>query len=125
MSTNSTITLKNRDGKFETIYSHWDGYISGVGATLKKSYNTPEKVQALVNLGGLSVLDDSIECPEGHTFDNCIEGHTVFYGRDRGETGMEKEISDSFKSCQKEEFNYIFKDGEWFVSDHGKKLVKF
>ena len=41
------------------IYCHWDGYPSGVGATLLKHFDTYEKVLNLISLGYLSTLLDN------------------------------------------------------------------
>ena len=30
--------------EYTAIYCHWDGYVSGVGLTLRDHYNTDEKV---------------------------------------------------------------------------------
>lgn len=67
------------------IYCHWDGYPSHNGKLLLENYNTPEKVDALINMGSISILDKSMEAPEGHTFDTPVDGYTIFYHRDRGE----------------------------------------
>ena len=117
MSTRSTITLKNKEGKFETVYCHFDGYIeSGVGEMLIKFYPTEDKLKKLLELGDLSILAQSIECPDGHSYGNRVHGYTVAYGRDRGETGTTKTINHSFRSCEKEVYNYLFQDGKWFVN---------
>lgn len=99
MSTRSTISKIEPDGSITTIYCHFDGYIEGVGTTLKVHYETPEKVNKLLELGALSVLGDTLkEC--------------VAYHRDRGEELIRYHnylISD----IPFEEYNYIFKDGRW------------
>ena len=41
------------------VYCHSDGYLSGVGATLLKHFDTYEKVLNLVSLGDLSALCNS------------------------------------------------------------------
>ncbi len=115
MSTNATVTIKNKKG-YETIYTHWDGYLKNNGSILLKHYKTAKKVQALIDLGYVSVLRESILCPEGHSFDNPAADCTVFYGRDRGEDEvLADEIQETFEECRKEEFNYLFEDGKWFV----------
>lgn len=120
MSTRSLITA-NIDNKFLTIYCHFDGYPEGVGKTLSENYTTTEKITALMALGDLSVLADSTDKPEGHTFENKIKGFCVAYGRDRGEKGTEaKETSDlaeSVKLDYGQEYHYFWNGTSWLYSD--------
>lgn len=60
------------DNKVKYIYCHFDGYLEGVGRILAKNYNTPFKVNALLELGDISELR---ETPE-----TCVAYH-----RDKGE----------------------------------------
>ena len=83
MSTRSSIAIKNPDGTITGIYCHFDGYPEGVGNKLVKFYDTKAKVNAMLALGDISVLGDTIECPDGHSFQSPAKGHTIFYGRDR------------------------------------------
>jgi len=125
MSTNSTIAVKTNN-KVKIIYCHWDGYIEGVGKTLLNHYHTQEKIESLVNLGDLSVLDISIACPSGHTFENRIKGYSLFYGRDRGETDIGADKHDDHKSALRwgnkgaQQYNYYWDGEKWLVN--GKLL---
>lgn len=120
MATRSTISLRLEDDSVKTIYCHSDGYTDEVGARLKEFYNTKEKVEALLELGDLSSLGSKLnpdsELP--HSFDDRQKGVTVAYGRDRGEKGTTATIYESFDHAQKEEYNYLFIDGQWFVSEN-------
>ena len=51
MATRSTISIENLDGSINTVYSHWDGYISNNGVILQKYYNDREKVAKLIEIG--------------------------------------------------------------------------
>ena len=119
MATRSTISLLLPTGQIKTIYAHWDGYLSHNGKILLEHYTTREKIEALLDLGALSVLAESIEKPKGHSFDKAVSGYTVFYGRDRGEDGVEARIYTTFEDSPFEEYNYLFKDDVWYV-DRGK-----
>ena len=44
MSTRSFIGIQNLDGTVTGIYCHHDGYLAGVGATLKAHYTTVRQV---------------------------------------------------------------------------------
>ncbi len=105
MATRSTIALEYADGSIKQIYCHWDGYISGVGATLFEHYDTPEKVNELLSQGDASSIDKTInEC--------------TFYARDRGETGVEAANYQSYdhfiRSAGFQAYDYIMRDGVWY-----------
>jgi hypothetical protein len=124
MATNSRIGMEFRkeDGSLgiKSIYCHFDGYLQGVGNTLKNFYNTSEKVAALIDLGDISYLSESIECPKGHSFNTPIDGYTVSYHRDRGEKfcqGLHGSREDYFRRSY-EQYVYLFtEDGTLFISD--------
>lgn len=118
MSTNCYITVKVKDDLYKTVYCHWDGYPSYTGKMLLNYYNSKEKALAIIELGDLSFLDKSIECPLGHSFDRPIKGYSVFYGRDGGETDVKPEIDFNCPKY-KSEYHYVW-DGKWFCN--GKEL---
>ena len=124
MGTRSSITVKI-ENKYYSIYCHWNGYLSYNGEKLLEYYNSQEKAESLVSLGYLSVLDDSNIKPKGHSFDNKIEGYCVYYGRDRGETGVDPVIENTYDEIMnknKQEYNYLYENGNWYVG--GKLLTK-
>ena len=105
MSTRSRIAIENQDGTVQSIYCHFDGYISGVGKTLFNHYDR-EKLEKLIELGDISSLDESTE-------------DTVAYHRDRGEDFYQKEHKsvDDFFNSDFEEYGYCFtKEGKWLVA---------
>lgn len=123
MSTNSTITVRTSSNERKSIYCHWDGYLSHNGRILLKHYNTLAKAKALVELGFLSVLGENIVQPKGkeHTFENPYDNVNIYYGRDRGDNDVECQTLKNSESINKQEYNYLFKDGKWFVN--GKVLT--
>jgi hypothetical protein len=130
MGTRSAIGVMHGD-KVKAVYCHWDGYLAHNGKILQEHYNSA-KANHLVALGGMSSLRKNIEIPEGveHSFDKPQDDITVFYGRDRGETGNEfqvcftdTELFEKFDWC---EYFYVMKDGVWYVSegtDSGWKVL--
>ena len=72
MSTRSRIAIEKQDGTVESIYCHFDGYLSHNGEILQEHYSTKEKMEKLIELGDISQLKDTPET-------------TVAYHRDRGE----------------------------------------
>jgi len=126
----ATIAVEHEDGQITCVYCHHDGYYEGVGKTLLNHYNTLEQVEALIALGNIFVLDTSIDCPAGHSFNSRIDRYTVFYGRDRGEENQHGKLYDggfdeyveAFGECG-EDYSYLFRDGQWEVFDHGKHQI--
>ena len=125
MSTRSRIALALPNGRYSSIYCHWDGYPGGVGAKLASYYGTTELATALVALGDVSSLRQRLAPPEGisHTFDNPHCCTTQAYGRDRGDKGTGALRSANFTAllaaanlCDAE-YLYVFQDDRWrFVS---------
>jgi hypothetical protein len=56
MSTRSRIGILNDDRSVTSIYCHFDGYPSGVGAILVAHYHDTVKVRELISLGDISSL---------------------------------------------------------------------
>lgn len=118
MSTNSIIAKQNKDGSIKAVYCHWDGYLSHNGAILLANYTTEEDVDNLLANGNLSVLAEKCTKPEGHSYENPVDGYCIYYGRDRGETNQNPKdfvnLSEWNMSNWGQEYEYLFKDGEWF-----------
>jgi len=122
MATRSRIGMEMPNGEVRSIYCHWDGYPEGVGATLKQHYTDPAKVEALVELGDISILGENV-APRGgqersrHSFQNPVEGVTIAYHRDRGEEFRAPRVNasvESFSRSDIEEYGYVFtQSGEW------------
>ena len=129
MGTRSRIGVMHGD-KVKSIYCHWDGYLEGVGATLLKHYES-SKANNLVALGDMSSLQ--AEIGEKHAFSKHdvpnieVRVHNdewcTFYGRDRGEKGVEFKVAQTFDEflgqCYNSgaEYYYIMRDGTWYCGD--------
>ena len=123
MSTRSAIGVMHGDN-CKAIYCHSDGYLSYNGKVLLANYDSA-KANQLVAMGDMSVLGKEIGVKIN--FDNRMEyeGDNIakqcrFYGRDRGETGIEFKTffndQELFEGIDAEYF-YVMKDGVWFVSE--------
>ncbi len=126
MATRSRIAIEKEDGTVESIYCHWDGYPENNGEILVNYYTDEKKVQSLIDLGDISILAPNVEADPHtrHTFNDPVDGVVVAYGRDRGETGVEKKSHGSvndFFDGDIEEYGYIFiRAGEWLVKSSGR-----
>jgi hypothetical protein len=140
MGTRSTIALEFADGTIGQVYCHWDGYLSNNGEILLASYTDPFKVRELIDFGDLSSL--GAEIGEKHPFDNpgrfgdaeyqaykAQYGNMCkFYGRDRGEEGVEaryfKDFADYAENHECQGYEYILRtDGNWYVNLNGNNFV--
>ena len=131
MGTRSRIAVMHGDN-CKSVYCHWDGYLEYNGSILQKHYDSA-KANNLVALGDLSSLKPEIG--EAHPFgyhgtDMSSEDYEkkfgnmcTFYGRDRGETGVEFQTDATFEAflgrvdnCGAEWY-YIMRDGVWYVGN--------
>lgn len=116
MGTRSRIGVFHGDN-VKSVYCHWDGYLDHNGRILLNHYDSA-KANQLVALGDLSVLHANIG--EKHDFNERYEEGCTFYGRDRGETGVEWVTHGDFQSFLEHcdncgaEYYYIMKDGVWY-----------
>jgi hypothetical protein len=132
MGTRSRIGVMHGD-KVKSIYCHWDGYLEHNGAILQEHYDS-SKANHLVALGDLSSLRANIgekhafsqfELPadEVEAFKALTEDMCTFYGRDRGEKGVEFKVAQTFAEFLDQcdncgaEYYYIMKDGTWYCGD--------
>jgi len=122
MATRSTISVELENHNIRTVYCHWDGYPSHNGRLLFKHYNSQELAELVTSLGDISSLAAEFHAPEGHTFDTPIPGYTVLYGRDRHEPDCDarvyRDFADYLQNSQQEEYNYIWRDGQWLLDDN-------
>jgi len=81
MSTRSFIGKLLPDGKIKSVYCHWDGKPSHNGKILKEHYTDETKIDTLLDLGSLEVLDKEIGNKLGKF--TARDGQCIFYGRDK------------------------------------------
>ena len=125
MSTRSFICKSLPNNTIVGVYCHYDGYPSGVGATLTTHYATDERVTALLNLGSISQLHPQLvpDLGDTHTFDNPAKNVTVAYHRDRGEamsTTTFPSLDVMVENVAHQlgvEFVYIWDSNEWVTMD--------
>ena len=62
MSTRCAIAIKRDPNHYDAIFCHFDGYPNGgVGDTLIQNYTDPDIANALISLGNIESLENSIE----------------------------------------------------------------
>ena len=112
MSTRSNIAIQKPNGTILSIYVHSDGYPDGVGQGLIDNYKTYISAEKLFRYGDASYL--------GSTLKECS-----FYHRDWQRELDKAHVHKNFESFKKFysgdvfiEFVYLFKDGQWLVSDN-------
>jgi hypothetical protein len=124
MATRARIGIELADGTVRSSYHHWDGYPAGLGYNLVENWNDRDKLMQAIELGDASHWGDRVG--EKCDFDNrdtIPEGQNVYYGRDRGETGVKpvdfKDV-DTFLNeydVAGEEYAYVLtRDGLWVLN---------
>ena len=124
MATRSNIAYKTPEGKIRASYCHYDGYPAHNGEMLRRYYTDADQVKMLVDLGSMSILAPKVNpTTTTHSFETPEEDVTIFYGRDRGETGVEFREYDDFAEYvdNGEEYMYFFDGNDWLVNDHQEK----
>jgi hypothetical protein len=95
MATRSNIGIRETDGTVKTIYSHWDGYPQHVGRILLAHYRDEDSVRALIDLGDISELHETLDT-------------VVAYHRDRGEEKATLIVHEPGKFQRGEAYAYVF-----------------
>ena len=109
MATSAQICIKLKNGKLKGVRCNYDGYLKHTGKILLENYNTSTLITKLISLGDISVLEPKMNKPAGHTFSNPIPGHTIFYGRDRGEKNTSAKTYDTIKEIfDYENVDYVY-----------------
>lgn len=119
MATRSTIAMVLPNGTIQSVYCHWDGYLEGVGQTLAENYNKKKTTQLLAT-GDVSSLGDFVG--HKHDFNRASKvKSTTFYGRDRGDTGIESRnhasVQEWLKFREYVEFFYLLQGKDWYYCD--------
>ena len=105
MSTRSTISVVQKDNSVKSVYCHFDGYISnGVGEWLKSYFNTDKLANKVISEGDISSI-------HGESVDS-------YYSKRGDAIAFEyfSTVESFLKNKDKQEFNYLFIDGEWQVA---------
>ena len=135
MGTRSRIGVMHGD-VCKSVYCQWDGYLEHNGRILQEHYDS-SKANWLVAMGDISSLGKLVGekhpfSPHSSAEDKIAHeaaedaGWTTFYGRDRGETGVEFATDLTFDSFLNRvddcgaEYYYIMQDGVWYTGCPGK-----
>tara|TARA_B100001250_G_C19185548_1_gene522872 strand:- start:40 stop:477 length:438 start_codon:yes stop_codon:yes gene_type:complete len=113
MATRSRIALQLNEDAFLSVYHHWDGYPQWLGVTLKKKFNTREKVAEAIDGGDISCIasDNTWDLNEK------VDEHILYYN-DRGdntEPRLDLNFDDFCSNATAgEEYLYVFTlDHQW------------
>ena len=125
------IIAKLDDNGVQAIYSHSDNYLEHTGKILDQHYQDKDKVDELLSLGDVSIVDENI----GVKIDfndyklRAANKQCLFYNRDRGESNKEATtlkdesalLEFAFESCDAEVV-YMYAYGAWYVYDNSNKI---
>jgi hypothetical protein len=113
MATRSYIGVRNLDSTVDYIYCHFDGYPEYNGKILTEHYSNINRVNELLNLGDLSVLGKFIG--EKNDFNDRVRDTCLAYGRDRGESNVDKKNDDYDKLITDQSVDYVYVfDGDYW-----------
>lgn len=128
--TRSQLGYIDKSGNIVSTYVHWDGYPDWVGKIAKNHYGSGKikKLLAIDKGVGISSLNKKMDGAKDHTFQKPAKDQTVFYGRDRGETGGKfmkgkfDKVSSYIKNAGNKagaEYVYLYneKDKKWYYAD--------
>ena len=127
MGTRSRIGVMHGD-KLKSVYCHWDGYLEHNGRILQDHYDSA-KANHLVSLGDVSSLRPEIGVVHPFStwdtdmspaeYEAQFANMTTFYGRDRGESGVDFTVDQSYDEFLSKDYDYeyyyIMNDGVWYV----------
>lgn len=79
---------------YRTIAGLCDGYLEYTGAILLEHYNTPEKVDKLLDLGDIHYLGKELDWPAGTTLAEKLDSKngTIAFARDHGDTAVSADM---------------------------------
>jgi hypothetical protein len=141
MSTRSLIAIESNN-ETKSVYAHWDGYLENNGVILQENYTTQTEVEALIELGDISSLQETVGTKHPFSlfdhikdaptlekkqameddFNNQYANMTTYYSRDRDEKGVEPQTfatpteAVNANLTANIEFAYLFSDNEWHVA---------
>jgi hypothetical protein len=105
MSTRANIGYKIKSGrnkgKFIFIYSHFDGYLKGLGKTLVHDYNSEELARQLIHEG------------------DCIYPGTCYVQKNKDYNILKPKKVDNIKDTFQQEYSYIWDENKWIYSSNG------
>lgn len=128
MSIRSRIAIKRDDGTYKSIYCHSSGNLSHNGVILNNNYQDPTKVNLLMSLGDISILERHVfpDTTKQHDFNNPQCDVTIAYHRDRGEElnfKTHNNLEDLIRCSTDLEHLYLFENNEWKYADTMRKDI--
>lgn len=113
MGTQAFIGYRDEMGMIRAAHVAYDGYTTGVGATLQEFYRDAQKIETLVNMGSLRGLKSTLAAVEVYP-DGALN---MLVCSDVEEYRTEYRCS-SFAS-----YAYLWDGEQWLVSDYGSAFI--
>lgn len=115
MATNSYIGKQLPDGSIKSVYCHWDGKPSHNGKILKEHYTDESKIDTLLDMGSMEVLDKEIGVKL--TKHQARDGQCIFYGRDHDKDNKGPVVYENLETWLNKrpgiEWYYLWDGNEW------------
>ena len=132
MATRARIAIQLSNGKFISSYHHYDGYPAGLGYNLIRNYDDDGKTLEAIKMGDASYWKRNIH-PSNveHSFDSPEDDVSVFYNRDRGESGSGpfefnslEELLEGYNMAG-EEYLYVRQNSQWGMKSRYDDCVAY
>lgn len=121
MPTGCAIGLKGRTGTVMAIRCHFEGYPSGVGRCLYRSYAIEERVRALIELGEIFSIGSYLskdELPQDANPDDFVNAYSSDQNNDISHIVVypnKKRYTESALDELNADYLYLFEDGRWMI----------
>ncbi|MDB5595307.1 MAG: hypothetical protein JWM36_2268 [Hyphomicrobiales bacterium] len=116
MATPARIIVHCSDAKWRNIYLHFDGHLCAAGAKLHHHYSTQRAAEALVAMGGLSSLAQTLASSE-------------FFNRDLGrklEILTRVTLDQAWADDEHDvAYTYLWHDGAWHGNESCEPMLRF
>ncbi len=107
MSTRSRVAIETA-GKIKSTYVHFDGYVTGVGGTLLRHYNSHKGAASVAALGCASSLYATLQETVDNTTDHDKDVEAVW------STDLAAYLKTADNTWA--EYAYLWTDGRWLVA---------
>ena len=118
MATHAQIGLLRPDGTIKSIFVWYNGYPGFTGRILKDDYKDENKINQLLDLGALLVLGRTTKLnSKGANHPDAEDLECEFCVPMKNAEGADIFESEEDFLDDRIDYNYLFKDGEWLVSE--------
>jgi hypothetical protein len=114
MGTHAVIAVQYNE-TINAVYCHWDGYFEHVGNILQEHYKTEDKIDQLIQNGGMSSLGETIEkCGFYNETGYDVDNDFKLFVDSPFQSAREKLLT--YAKASFISYVYLFVEGNWIMS---------